>query len=181
MRAGNDAHPGEGICMNKSVLAGIAGVVIGIAVAYLLLDKIRPPAPPPPPPPPVAAVSCPGAGANDRCVEVAVVMVGGQPQIASIPDVAMPSQGVIFWVSSTTGWTFPADGIDFANPGTPPPGSPPKTVAPAGEFFNCGQMPPGNSRYKCNNKHGSNGTYAYKVTVVNGGTTLTLDPFVVNN
>ena len=140
--------------------------------------------PHPSPPPPSTRAGCPsGAGADDRCIDVFVISVGGQPQIQPIADEAMQRQGAIWWTIRTPGYTFPLNGIDFANPGTPPPGSPPKTLA-GGEITGCTQMPPANTRYKCINHHRTNSPatgYGYKVTVSGTPAVPSLDPFIINN
>jgi len=158
--------------MNKNVVFGILGILLGAAGAYALLDIIRPFPPAPPTP------NCPGGlGASDRCIEVAVITVGGQPQIAPIADVTMSAQGAIWWVIKTSGYTFPANGIDFANPGT-------KLAAPAGTFSGCTPMPPNDQRYKCVNSHpqaSPTTPYGYKVTLSVSPAVTPLDPFIVNN
>ena len=144
----------------------IVGIVIGLVLRPILF-------PPSPLPPPVAGLC---ANPSDRCIEVLVVTVAGQPQIAPVGTVSLPGQGAIFWTIGTPGYTFPANGIDFANPGGNPSTKP---VAPSGEF-SCGPMP-GNAVFKCIDRHGSMGTFGYKVTLSGSPAVQPLDPWIINN
>jgi len=159
--------------MNKSVVAGIVSVVVGVALAYgageLVVAHAQQPGGPGCPP---------GLGDKDRCIEVTVTMTGGQPTIQAIPDQTMSAPGAIWWhVKNSPGYSFPNDGIDFANPGA-------KAAAPANTFTQCGPQPPGNQRFKCVNNHpvaDPTHPYGYKVTLSGSPAVAPLDPFVVNN
>jgi hypothetical protein len=166
--------------MNRNVVFGIAGIVLGAIGAYVAL-QLRP-APPPPPPSPAPLVrACPlGFPAADRCAYVDVVTVDGALKIAEIPDIQMSAQGTIWWFITTAGYTFPANGIDFANPGPAPKVPAPSSVIDPND---CKPMPPNDSRFKCVNKHPTGGgvKYAYKVTLTGTPPVNPSDPFVVNN
>jgi hypothetical protein len=163
--------------MKTNAFAVVGSLIVGIVVGLVFRTVLFPPPPPPPPPP---AGLCGPANPNDLCIDVTVITVGGQPQIASIADGKMKAQGVIFWTVVTPGYSFPVGGIDFANPGGTPSTKP---VAPAGEFHGCMPMPPSNTSFKCNDKHGNLGPFGYKVTLTNTPPTPpvpSLDPWIVN-
>jgi hypothetical protein len=163
--------------MRTNVFVAVGGLIVGIVIALVLVPLLFPP-------PPIAKGPCSGGNPNDHCIDVMVIMVGGQPQIALIADEQMKARGEIFWtIKNSPGYSWPANGIDFANPGGTPATKP---VAPAGEFTNCGPMP-GNTTFKCHNGHGTIGSFGYKVTLATLTTTPptppvpSLDPWIINN
>ncbi|HEX7272243.1 MAG TPA: hypothetical protein VF420_08835 [Casimicrobiaceae bacterium] len=159
----------------KTIAAAVAGLVVGIAVTFAYRALLVPSAPSPP----TVKGPCASGNPNDRCIDVPIIMVGGQPVIQNIPDETMPKEGEVFWTirGPVSGYGFQGGGIDFVNIG---PSKPPQPTTPP--FNNC--MPVGSApatTFKCHNTHQSNGTFGYKVTVTNGaGTALTLDPFIIN-
>jgi hypothetical protein len=152
--------------MNNKWSFAIVGLVVGVlaVLAYQILVR-----PPPPPPPPVATGPC--TNPNDRCIDVNVIMVAGDPRIQDPGDVTMPAEGNIFWSIKTSGYTFPANGIDFVNTTKP--------KAPLGEF-SCGPMP-GNTVFRCHDKHGNTGRYGYMISVSGNPQPPPLDPFIINH
>jgi hypothetical protein len=149
--------------MRTNVLVAIAGVIVGglIVLVYYVLVPFRVPAPSP-------------CGGSPHCIDVSVIMVGGQPQIPTIADENVHNQGVpIFWKIATPGYSFQNNGIVFSKPGYPPP--------PPGEFT-CG--PIGNSpftTFKCIDQYHAKGKWAYTVTLDGSPVVPPLDPFIIND
>jgi hypothetical protein len=148
----------------RNLFVAIAGVIIGgvIALAYVLFV-------------PNALLGLPGSqrtvcGGDPHCLEVSVIPVGGQLQIAPIADHIEQDQGVvIFWKIATPGYRFPANGIAFNKPGNP---------APHAEF-NCG--PVSNTTFRCTDRNQSKGTFGYTVTLDGVPPVPPLDPYIINN
>jgi len=98
----------------------------------------------------------------------------------SAPDIDNFGANNIFWnidaASKRAGYTFPDDAV---HPGVSLKNPPPSGCAnPEGVFDSPEQL--NKWKFKWHNK-GTRGTYCYGVRVVNGATTCTLDPFVVNH
>jgi hypothetical protein len=162
----------------STFVVGIVGLIVGAVIGAFVLTNFLPGAPPPKGP-------CPSSistNANDHCIDVNVIMVGQQPQIQSIADERVKARGAIFWIIKTTGYTFPANGIDFVNIGSKPA----QPSDPNEEFKNCKLMPGQEGKiFKCEDTYQHSNpvaTYGYKITVENppGTPAAHLDPFIVN-
>jgi len=153
----------------KEMFVAIAGIVVGLLIAFLYPIFF----PPPPPPPP--ALLCP---AGVICVDVNVIQVGDQSVIQPIGNIVVNGKKDIIWNVQTSGYTFPAlaaptgpaTGIDFTNTGTKPP-------APPGEVT-CHQNSP--TQIRCHDDHGHLGMWGYTVTLSGTPSVMALDPFIVN-
>lgn len=157
------------------VAAGAAVVGALVVIIYFILTAQTPAKP----------TTGPCSGGNPHCIIVSVINVGGMPKIQWIADENFKGNGApIFWdLQNLTGnanvsYTFPAHGIDFY-PATTTKTDPP---APPGEFTNCGTTGSGGTSFKCDDKNQSAGKWPYTVTVQGSdSTTLTQDPYIINN
>jgi len=161
-RAGPIDNQGEKP-VNKSLIVAIGAAIVG-ALIVVTYNKLVPLAPPP--------GACPGG--DPHCIEVHVITVNGQAQIAPIADHYVRDPGaVISWMIGTSGYTFPSDGIAFNKASNPPPTST--------EFINCHNA--GADKFQCTDRKQSLGTFGYTVKLDASGVppVSSLDPFVINN
>ncbi len=88
--------------------------------------------------------------------------------------IVVHARGAIRWNITTPGYSFPANGIEFKNPGG-------QYGNPATEFTGCGAQGAG---FACNAAHSSPRTmYRYTIRVVPsaGGAAIEFDPTVMND
>jgi hypothetical protein len=109
------------------------------------------------------------ATAEVRCIDV-VIQGGAITQVTD--EKFIGANHLILWRlnPTTTGFTFPAKGIDFK----------PTSPAPPANEFNCRPVAHGNL-YFCSNRNTVVRTYTYTVTLKNAaGNTITFDPKIIN-
>jgi hypothetical protein len=148
--------------MNKSIVVALGSAIVGALTAFGFFRFIVRPAAGPPGP-------CPGG--DRHCIEVSVITVNGQSQIAPIPDHDVHDPGAtISWMIATPGYTFPNNGIAFDKTGNPP--------STSTEFINLHRV--GNGTFRCTDRKNALGTFGYTVRLDGFPAVAPLDPFIVN-